>query len=954
MPILPNFIRLALAGMVPLTAFGPNAYSEEPESSPVAVREWAHEESDLNADSAVVWGKLDNGLRYAILPNSEPPRRVAVRLYVDAGSLMEEDDQQGLAHFLEHMAFNGTKNFPAGEMIEYFQRLGMAFGADTNAHTSFKETVYKLELPNAEPELLDKAFQLLADYAGAMLLAEEEIEKERGVILSEKLSRDSVQFRTMQEGFKFAMPEAKLSRRMPIGTEEVIKGAPRERFVEFYQKWYTMDRMVLVLVGDVKAEEIEPKIIEHFKGLAGPEKVVPDPDLGRITAGRGVVAKLHTEKEMPYVEISIETARPSKKLPDSAAKRLADLRHLIANQMLKRRFDVLAKEDGAPFLNASAYHYDYLQFVELSGIEITCKPETWEGAVSMAEKELRRALQFGFTRGEFEEAKANVLNMFQEQAKQAGTRNSRDLADSMVSAVGNERVFTHPGDDLVRVEKNLSELTPENCLEALREAWEKQDVLIFVGGNVEVKDADPSEKILEVYRKSGGEKVEPPVEKEQVPFAYTEFGEAGKVASKVVVDDLGLTQVVFENNVRLNVKPTEFEDNVIRVMVRFGGGKLEAPADKPGLVAFAASVFDEGGLEAHSADELDRLFAGKTVGASFSVGDDAFVLGGRTNGDDLVAQMQLLAAFLTAPGYREEGQRQFRKGIDGIYQKLAHTLEGTMQNEVSRFVRGGDFRFGFPAQAELEERNLDEVRAWLAEPLSKSYLEISLVGDVNVEQAVEAVAATFGALPERAAAKPEFKEERAMAFPREPAATEFTYKSEIPRAAVAVYWPTDDMWDIARTRRLVSLSQIFDDRLRLKVREEMGESYSPASYHSASDTFSGYGYLVAIAQCKPDQAEVIGGLARQIAEELKTGEISDDEFERAMKPQMTQLEQLRRDNLYWMNSVVSSSQEHPVRLDWARSIEEDFKVIKKEDLTKLAKDFLGAEKGIQVVVKPVE
>ncbi|MCF6312167.1 MAG: insulinase family protein, partial [Verrucomicrobiales bacterium] len=211
----------------------------------------AQDKSDVKADPAVKWGVLENGMRYAIMKNAEPPKRVSMRLYIDAGSLMEQDNQQGLAHFLEHMAFNGTKHYPAGEMVEYFQRLGMAFGADTNAHTGFKETVYKLEMPDSDPKLLSQGFQLMRDYADGMLLGAPEIDKERGVIMSEKRTRDSVGWRTFVKQLEFILPEALISHRLPIGKAEVIEKAPRDRFVEFYKKWYTPDRMAFVVVGEV-------------------------------------------------------------------------------------------------------------------------------------------------------------------------------------------------------------------------------------------------------------------------------------------------------------------------------------------------------------------------------------------------------------------------------------------------------------------------------------------------------------------------------------------------------------------------------------------------------------------------------------------------------------------------------------------------------------------------------
>ena len=237
---------------------------------------WPHTESDLKPDSRIVWGVLDNGLRYAIMPHDEPPDRVSLRLLVQAGSLMEADDQRGLAHFIEHMAFNGTKHFEAEEMVKYFQRLGMDFGADTNAHTSYNETVYKIELPSSDGDLLNDGLKLLRDYADGMLMAQEELDKERGVILAEKRARDSVEFRTFKAAMSFLMPESLLPRRHPIGIEAVIENAPREAFLRYYRDWYRPDRMVLVAVGAVEPQSLAPLLERHFASMARAE-TVPTP-----------------------------------------------------------------------------------------------------------------------------------------------------------------------------------------------------------------------------------------------------------------------------------------------------------------------------------------------------------------------------------------------------------------------------------------------------------------------------------------------------------------------------------------------------------------------------------------------------------------------------------------------------------------------------------------------------
>ena len=232
----------------------------------------AGEGSDLKADPKAVFGSLDNGFNYIVYPNAEPPGQFSVRLHIAAGSLMEKDNQRGLAHFLEHMVFNGSKNFTPDELIPKMQRLGIAFGAHANAYTSFDETVYMLDLPNLDKETVDLTFTVMRDFADGALLLKDEIDKERGVIISEKTSRDSVGYRMMLKQFEYLLPGSRLMQRVPIGTEEVIKGAPRERFTEFYNDFYTPSRMTFVVVGDFKVEEMEKRVRETFISMTNPEK----------------------------------------------------------------------------------------------------------------------------------------------------------------------------------------------------------------------------------------------------------------------------------------------------------------------------------------------------------------------------------------------------------------------------------------------------------------------------------------------------------------------------------------------------------------------------------------------------------------------------------------------------------------------------------------------------------
>jgi len=914
--------------------------------------EWPQEKSDLKPEGKAIYGALDNGLRYVIFPSKVPiPGRASMRLYMNAGSLMEENDQQGMAHFLEHMAFNGSKHFPPGTMVERFQRLGMGFGADTNAHTSFKETVYKLELPRVDEAMLSEALQLFRDDLDGMLLEEKEIDRERGVILSEKLARDSVEERIELDEFHFAMPDALISSRFPIGLEETIKGMKRQRFVDFYDKWYTPKRATVVIAGDVDVPLAEGLIKKMFGDAKPRHGDSPDADMGKITTGRGIIARLKTEMEAPATEISIEVMSRANTDPDSSKLRRTRMVRALADGMLNQRFSELTKKENSPMMEAESYNSEMFKFIRNDGVGMKCKPDRWKEALAVGEQELRRALQYGFTKAEFEEAKATLLKAVRVHAEQKDTRKNAMLADSLVVSIAADRVYTDPNDDLVRVEKDIESLTADECVAALRKAWETKDRTIYIGGNLKLDN--PSETILAAYQESTKAPVTAPKQDEGAVFAYTNFGPEGKIAKKVDVKDLEVTQAVFENGVRVNVKKTDFEKNGIRILVSFGGGKLEAPADKPGLIPFTQSVFDLGGLEKHGVDELRRIMASKTVGSQFAVRDDSFMLAGRTTPKDLETEMQLLCAFLTAPGYREEAQREFRKNLDAIYTQLQHTAEGVMQNEVVGFIHSGDDRFHFPAQDVLAKRNLDEVKAWLTPALRDSYMEIAVVGDVDPDTALKAIASTFGALPKRADKKPAYTKEREVKFPTNLHDKDFSFTSEIPRGYALAYWPTTDMIsDVKRSRRLSLLGQIMDDRLRLKIRQELGETYSPTSYHVPSDTFTGYGYMTAMSTLKPEQVEKVKPMYVEIGKALSEGGITDDEFQRAKEPILQQLLQMRRDNGYWISNVLRNCQEQPQRLEWSRSIIDDFKATTKEDMIALAKEYLPAAHALTVGLIP--
>lgn len=910
---------------------------------------FAHDQSDLRPDPAVRFGSLPNGMRYAIMANSEPRQRASLRLLVDVGSIHETDRQQGVAHFLEHMAFNGSKQYPPGTLIEFFQRMGMNFGGDTNASTGFDRTIYMLELPETKEATLAEGLKVLQDYAGGLLLNDAEIDRERGVIQSEKRTRDSVDYRSFVKEFEFVLGDSIFSKRMPIGTDEVIRSAPRQEFVDFYNTWYRPERLSLIAVGDFDVDLVEKLIVDTFSPLTARAPAHPEPDLGSIAQFEGVRVKYHAEPEAAATTVGIQVLTPYSKEPDTAANRLKYLPREIAVAMVNRRLAELAKAENAAFSSGRMSISEGFDFFRNAGIELTCQPGQWSAALAVADQELRRALEHGFQTAELKEIVAGYLNSLEQAVKTAPTRRSSSLASAILNSLHSDEVFTSPADDLALAKPALEAVTVEDCHAALRAAWDVAHRYVSVFGNA-VIEGEAEAAIRSAYEASRSQPVAPPAATTEVAFAYTDFGAPGTVTTRTEVEDLGISLITFANGVRFNLKPTDFEAGRIRMSVRLGAGQLTEPADKPGLSFFTGNVFVEGGLGKHSSDDLRRILAGKNVGTGFSVGSDAFVLSGQTTRDDLLLQLQLTAAYVTDPGFRAEAERLLRRGVEQMYARLAHTPQGPLQLEVSRLLAGGDTRFGTPAERELASRSLTEAREWLATPLAKGAIEIALVGDFDRDAAIAAVAATFGALPARQP-KPAFTAERQVSLPA-PFKRDYTVPTEIPKGIVAIYWPTTDSRDVKVARRLSLLGEVFADRLRIKVREELGGAYSPGAGNSSSDTYHGYGYMMANVTVDPERAGEIADVVISIAADLAANGVTPDELDRARLPVLTSIRESARTNAYWIGSVVSSAQEFPQRLDWSRTRTTDFETIPKADIDALAKAYLGADRATRVVVLP--
>ena len=581
---------------------------------------------------------------------------------------------------------------------------------------------------------------------------------------------------------------------------------------------------------------------------------------------------------------------------------------------------------------------------------MTVADDRWQDSVPVLEQEFRRALEYGFTAAEFAEAKANLLNAYEQAVKARDTRRSEGLATAIVRSINGGRVLTTPETDLEIIKAGLDTLTAEDCHKAFADYWKDRGLHLILTTKVEPEGAD--ETLVKLYEESRTKSVDPPEEEVVRDFAYKDFGTPGEITSREDDRELGITRVVLSNGVAVNLKPTDFEKNGISLSTRVGNGRLGMPQDKPGLAEFATAVIEGGGIGEHSADDLQRIFAGKNIGFGFSVGEDSFSLSGRTTPEDLPLQLEAMTAQILHPGYRLEGVTQFRKGVPTMYQQLKHTAAGPMQ-EMSEWTKGDDPRFKLPEDPEIFlAYTAEDAKSWLEGAFSKGAIELSIVGDFETDKILPEILRTFGAIEPRSDNSSLTDDLRKVTFPDIPQTKSLSYESKIPQGRAIVIWKTKGpRGNEEHFRRLQLLSDILGDRLREEIREKLGASYSPQAGASGSMALDDLGYLITLSVGTPEDVGKLSEVSVALASELAENGATEDELDRARKPALANVEKSLRNNGYWLGNVLSSGKPYQRRLELAKSRRSDIESITLEEINRLAAEYLKPGNAIRVNIQ---
>ncbi|HEV2815646.1 MAG TPA: insulinase family protein [Allosphingosinicella sp.] len=915
--------------------------------APAAAEPWPQARSDLPADPDVRFGILPNGMRYAIRRNATPPNQTSLRLRIDAGSLQEAEDQRGLAHFIEHMAFNGTTHVAEGEFVRRLERHGLRFGADTNASTEWTQTVYKLDLPENDAATIDEGLFLLREVAGEVTFAPAAIDRERGVIQSEERTRATPNYRIFVDEISYLLPGQLVPRRIPIGVPEVIAGARRERFAAFYDAYYRPERATLIAVGDFSVDEMEAGIRARFGDWRGRGAGGRDPDLGTVAARR-TEARLLVEPGGP-AQVEMSWVRPADLRPDSRARRAERLADSLALQILSRRLErIAANQSPAPYVGARAGRSEIEESADVTQISAVVQPGEWRRALGVIETEQRRLVEHGVSQAELDREVTLIRTALTTQVAGAATRQSAGLAEGLVSSVDLDNVFVSPADNLRLFEAAVAGLTPARINQSARALFAGEPIL-YMTSPAAVEGGEGA--LLAAYRDSRAVPVPAEAARQAQAWPYTGFGAPGTVAERRELGpEIGATAIRFANGVRLTVKKTDFADNQVLVQVRFGDGQLALPRDRPSPHWGMTSGFSAGGLARINFEDMQEALNNRVYGAGLGIDEDDFVLGGVTRPDDLAVQMQVLAAYMTDPGWRPTGWNRSRSLSGSIHDQLASTPGGVFLRDSGLLLHDGDRRFATPTREEMAAMTIADARAVLDGPLASAPIEVIIVGDVDVDEAIRQTAATFGALPPRAETPARTDRIRFPAGTAVP--VRLTHRGRADQGLAYIAWPTQGFFDDVRQARTLNvLSSVFQLRLIQRIREDQGTTYSPQASITASEAYAGYGSLAARIEARP---EALAGFLRDaeaIAADLRDRPVDADEMERARRPLVDAILRQRHGNSWWMGNLPRIQTDPRVAAMIASQLA-DYAAMTPADLQAAARAFLVPGRAWKAIVVP--
>ena len=919
---------------------------------PVDTRAWLYEGSDITPDPAWQFGTLPNGLRYAVRRNGVPPGQVSIRVRVDAGSLYETDSERGFAHFIEHLSFRGSQYVPDGEAKRIWQNFGATFGSDTNAQTGPVSTTYKLDLPSATNERLDQSLKILSGMMARPVISPTTITAERPVVLAEQREQPGPQVRFSDARNAVFFAGQPLADRSPIGNIKTLEAATADTVSAFHDRWYRPERTVVVISGDMDPALFGQLIAKNFAGWRGIGPAPAEIDYGKPDPTKPATAALVEPGLPPVVQLGV--IRPWRFNADTVIfnqKRLVDV---LATRLISRRLETRARAGGS-YLQASVGLDDVARSANITQVTVVPVGRNWEAALKDVRAVIADAQASPPSQAEVDREYADFDAIMRNEADTARVKAGAQLADDLVEALDIRETTTTAAASyaVLTSAHDKGMFNPAALLASTKRLFgDGVQRALVVTAAPEAAAATRLAAALDAPVSTAGvtRRAQAAVDFSALPTPAA----AGTVTGREKLADLDMEKVGFANGVRLLLFPTTSETGRVYVRVRFGGGYGALPAKRGAPIWAGDLALVQSGIQGKTRlldqGDLDQLTAGRVIGLDFDIGDDAFSFNALTSPGDLGDQLRLMAAKLAAPGWDPAPVARAKSvrtaGLAG--QDASPT--GVLNRDLEWLLHDRDPRWMTPGRSEIASLSPRNFRALWAPVLASGPVEVSVFGDVKADDAIRAVAATFGALPPRTADVPTPAPVR---FPAHNAApVTLTHTGPANQAVAVIAWPTaGGIEQIGDSRRLDVLAQVFSDRLFERLRQTAGASYSPSVGSQWPVGQPGGGRLLAIGQVQPDKVAYFFQLSREIAADLAAHPIPPDELARIMRPMAQYIVRASSGNQFWLQQMGGAAFD-PRRADATRNLAADFVSITPEQLQAVAAKYLRPDKDWTLEVVP--
>jgi len=935
-------VKQVLAAVLALVCLGGEAAAEPASAArpdPAAIR----------PDPAVRRGVLPNGLRYAVMRNATPRGGVSLRLAVDAGSLQERDDERGLAHFVEHMAFNGTRHFPEDGLEGVFAPLGVAFGRDHNATTNTTTTLYSLDLKGAGAEQLAPAFLWLRDVADGLLFAPDAVRRERGVVLAEREARSSPDAEASDALAVFRGRGLREPDRAPIGTIESVSSATPQRLQAFYDRWYRPENAAVVVVGDAPIEELERRIVEGFGGWKGRGPVGFRPPMGAPDASRGLEVLALADPRLTPEVAACRVRGPDPDGPDDIERLRRNVRRVVWRGVLQRRLDRLSAGASASVLAAGISTEDSAE-AQTTCVSALPTAGQWAPAVTALQAEIHSLASAPPSEAELEDVVMELRAFAVGAVTGAATRGGSDLAGDIVQALLAGDVIATPQEEMRAVNVALEDLSPAAAKAAFEADWAGAGPLVSVIVPQALEDA-----VVKAAWSASAAGLAPDAPARSDPtWRYAPAGAPGRVVAREVVKAPGFVRVRFANGLVLNLKQTAFAKGEIRLRATFGAGRREI-AERDWIAAgLGAQLLARGGLGKNSYDEIEAMMRRHEWGLELEMQDDAFVMDGKAMPGSLQGELALLAAYFTDPGFRPVMEVWAAGMVDILYQGFENDPQTALGRAMDAALSPGHAE-RTPSRAELAALKAQDFARLLKPALTQAPIVLTLVGDFDEATAIGAVARTLGALPPRAQrdrARPDAAPIRYVVPVSQAPPVRAYHQGPSDKAAVSVQWPLY-VGSPARRRETYALTLagwVLEDQLRVRIREQLGKTYAPRAGVALPDD-GDQGLLTATVETAPADVVLALGEIGSAAAELAAGKITAQMLETVRRPVLKDMEGERLANAWWL-AVLELSNRDPAQMRNYLDARAVLAAITLDEVRKAAADWLSrpAATGVSIPV----